>query len=155
MDFNAALDVNTDEIPSPKLAPQGTYTFFVSKAPSVSTSKNGEWTIVEFPIRGLAALDDVDEDALAEYGEPGNIVNRLSFMAPTDPEKENDQLKALDRIRKFLHRTLRIEEVPGKTLRQYFDEAANCQFIAQLIHDPSKDNPEEIYERVQNPVAVD
>lgn len=155
MDFLEALNVNVTDIEKPLDPPQGTYVWMVSKVPSTSRTQSGEWDIIEFPIKAVSAEADVDEDQLAAYGEVSNIFNRVSFMAPTDPDKDNDRKKTLHNIRRFLERTLRVDLEEGMTLRQMLDNSVNHQFLGQLVWEPKKDNPEENFVNVKNWAPLD
>ena len=155
VDFSAALDANVEDLPEPKDPPQGTYIWSVNKVPAVSTTNSGEWTIVEFPLQAVSAEADVDEDDLADFGDVGSIFNRISFMAPTAEDKDNDRKKTLKAIRNFLTRTLRIEVEDGMTLRQMLDASVNHQFLGQVVWEPKKDDPEVIYVNVKNYAPLD
>lgn len=155
MDFLSALDTKAEEIEKPANLPQGTYTWMVSKVPSTSVSGNGEWNIVEFPIRVVAADTDVDEDELEVFGPVDGVMNRISFMAPTDPDKKNEVERALWNIRQFLERTLKVDAEDGATLKEMMDAALNCQFLGQAVHEPRKNDPETIDVRVKNYAPLD
>jgi hypothetical protein len=156
MDFNSALDTKASDVEKPPVMPQGTYIWKVSKVPSLSTSKSGEWSIVEFPIRGVQAEDDVDPDELEEFGGVGSAINRISFMAPTadTPEGEADRKKAMYRIKKFCQETLRVDADDNATLRELLDASVECQFLAQAAWRMSDDG-EETYIDVKNYAALD
>jgi len=152
VNFLDALDTKQSDIEEPVTQPQGTYIWSVSKVPTISTSKSGEWTIVEFPILPVSAEDDVDPDELEEFGPLSGAANRISFMAPTDPDKENDVKKALARLKKFLNNTLMVDCDEDATLREMLDAAVNCLFMAQAVWRPVEDD---VYIDVKNYAPVD
>lgn len=129
VDFTSMLDTQVDDIEKPPVQPQGTYIWSVSKSPSQETTKSGEWYIVEFPVQAVAAEEDVDPDELEEYGDVSSARNRVSFMFPTDPAKENDRARSMYRLKKFLLETLCVEEESGDTLNTLLSKAINHQFL--------------------------
>ncbi|MBM61942.1 MAG: hypothetical protein CL484_03200 [Acidobacteria bacterium] len=156
VDFASALDTKANDVEKPPVQPQGTYIWTVTKVPSISTSKSGEWSIVEFPIKAVSAEDDVDPEELEEFGSLNGAMNRISFMAPTadTPEAEADRTKALYRIKKFCQNTLRVDAEEDASIRELLDAAVNCQFMAQATWRPSDDG-EETYIDVKGYAPVD
>jgi hypothetical protein len=154
VNFADALDTRNDEVEKPPVLPQGTYTWQVTKVPTLSASKSGEWNIVEFPIRAVAAEDDVDEDELQEFGSLNSAMNRVSFMAPTDPDADGDRKKTLYRMKTFMEKTLRVDVEEGATIREMMDASVNCQFLAQAAWRPSEDG-EDMYVDVKNYAPLD
>jgi hypothetical protein len=132
MDFNSALDTRAGDIEKPPVLPQGNYIWTVSKLPTISESNSGEWSIIEFPLKPVSAEDDVDPDDLAEFGDLSGAFGRISFMAPTDPDKEADVKKALYRVKQFCLNVLRVDvdDPEAATLKELLDAAHNCQFYA-------------------------
>lgn len=130
VNFADVLDTRVGDIPEPKNLPQGTYIWNVYKAPRISQAKSGDWDIVEFPLKVVAAEGDVDPDELEEFGDVAGTMNRISFMFPTDPEKKNDHARSMDQLKRFLTTTLRVEGDEDSTMKELLAGSANCQFLA-------------------------
>ena len=99
MDFLSSLDTKVSDIEKPKAPPVGTYIWKVSKVPVPATSASGEYAIVEFLVQAVSAEEDVDPDDLEEFGAVAGIRSKVTFMAPTDADKKNEQEKALFNIK--------------------------------------------------------
>lgn len=154
-DFMEALNLKEEETEKPVDPPQGTYTWAINKVPTVETSKSGEWTIVEFPLIGVSAEEDVDEEALELVGGADKVYARISFMAPTDEDKDNDRKKTLDRIWKFIERVLRVDDHDEMNLREALDASKGYQFLGQLVWEPRKDDPDQINIEIKNVAPLD
>ena len=137
MDFMEVLDTNVDEIEEVKLLPQGTYTWEIVKAPEVTNSGNGEWQICDISIKPVEAGEDVDPDDLEEFGPIARERNRVTFMAPTAADADNERAKTANRMKKFFDEVLRAE---GSTLREKMANSIGLRFIAQAKWSPSKLN---------------
>jgi hypothetical protein len=155
VDFLEALDQKADDQEKPKDPPQGTYIWVVSKEPSITRTGNGEWDVVEFPIKAVAAEEDVDADSLEEYGPVDGIRSRISFLSPTAEDQDNDRKRTLDQINKFMERTLLLDDFDTMTTREAMSASVNHQFMGQLVWEPRKDDPEIIQVRVKNWAPMD
>lgn len=138
MDFSAALDTNANDVQKPKVLPQGTYTWTITKQAmnSISSAK-GDWDVVDFTVRAVSAEDDVDPDELEEFGALSSALNRVSFMFNKAADGQNDRDKALYNLTKFLRETLSVE--PG-TVREMIAMAPNNQFLARAVWSLSGDD---------------
>jgi hypothetical protein len=154
MDFASALDTRANDIEKPPVQPQGTYTWNVTKVPSMSRTKAGDWDIVEFTVVAVAAESDVDPDELDAYGDLRSSINRIPFMFPTDPDKDTDRLKTLNRLKKFLQSTLRVDCPEDATIKEMLANSVNCQFLGQATWRQSPDG-EDTYVDVKNYAALD
>jgi hypothetical protein len=153
-DFNEALDTKANEVEKPAVLPQGNYIWRVSKPPVASTSKSGEWSILEFPLACVSADDDVDPDDLEAFGPLDSTYNRVTFMAPTDPTKEQDVKKTLYRLTKFLQETLRVDCEDDATVKEMLANAMNCQLYATASWTPSDDGTD-TYVNLKNLAPLD
>lgn len=133
MDFTSALETKASEVEKPVTLPQGTYTWVVTKVPTQETNKSGEWNIVEFPIKAVAAEEDVDADDLNEFGSLDSAFSRVSFMFPTDPDKENDVKKTLYRMKNFMQNTLAVDCDEDSSLKEMMAASVNCQFLGSCV----------------------
>ena len=131
MDFTAMLDTHSNDVQKPKVQPQGTYAWTVTKyvMSSVSSAK-GDWDVVEFKIRAVRAEDDVDPDQLEEFGDLKMAMNRVSFMFSKATDAENERVAALAKLNKFLLETLGIEPA---SVREMCAQAVNCQFLGRSV----------------------
>ena len=156
MDFQSALDVKVNDIVPPPPLPEGNYRWKVLREPKFSKSGDGEWNICEFSVVPVEALGDVDQDQLEKFGDLRAGINRVSFMASTDPEKKADFERALDNIKKFVTRALQLEPEEGQSLGELLSQTPNCEFIAQAVHRPDKKEESSIlYVDVKNWAAAD
>src|SRR5690554_6946649 len=88
------------DIERPALPPVGVYRFRVTKLPEVSTTANGEWDILNIPVRAVEAVDVDDIDSYK--GEVSNILLSVRFMFNKQDEVEFE--KSLDRAKTFFSR---------------------------------------------------
>lgn len=134
--FSDILDKPATEIDRPKPLPIGTYVWMVNGLPKYDKSKEKQTPYYEFEIKCMSALDDVDEEALQEWATKADgtsralndFVTRLTFYITPD---------SVYRLQDFLGH-LGIDG-DGKSIRQCIDETPNCQFVANIVHNPSKD----------------
>lgn len=152
VNFADALDTRVSDVEAPANLPQGTYIWTVAKVPSITDTKSGDWTVVEFQIKAVSAEDDVDSEELEAYGALTSTQNRIAFMAPTDPSKGRDRDIALNRIKKFLLNTLRIEADDNTTLKELMAQSVNCQFLGQAVW---RQDGDDTYVDVKNYAPLD
>jgi len=152
MDFASALETRANDVEKPPALPQGTYIWSVRKIPTFTKSNSGDWNIVEFQVIPVSAESDVDPDELEAFGSLGGGVNRVSFMFPTDPDKEADVKKTLYRLRQFLTNTLRVEAEDDSTMRQLLDASVNHQFLASATW---RQDGDDTYVDVKNYAPLD
>lgn len=151
-DFNTALDTKNSDVEKPALLPQGNYLWNVTKQPSQTKSKSGEWDIVEFQIKPIEADEEIDADELAAFGPLAGGVNRISFMFPVGEDKEVEIKKTLFRMTAFLQNVLRVEHTAKTSVREMLALSPNCQFYATASWRPVDDDT---YVDVKNPTAID
>jgi hypothetical protein len=130
------LDKPATQIDKPKPLPVGTYLWVVQGMPRYDKSKEKQTPFYEFNIKCLQAFDDVDQEALDEWGAKSDgtvraltdYATRLTFYITPD---------SVYRLQEFLQHCGIDGE--GKTTRQCIDETPNCQFVANVVHTASKD----------------
>lgn len=139
--FAEALNVNTDEIERPPLAPTGHYRFKVSKT-TMDKTASGEWEIVNFQMQGVEATEDVDPDELSNAGGINQVRMRHSFMFPTSEDEEAQAMfkQSLFNLKRFLNDHLGIE--PGVPLSQSINMAPGHECIASVVHKQDKNDPD-------------
>jgi len=131
MDFTAMLDTHSNDVQKPKVQPQGTYAWTVTKyALSSVSSAKGDWDVVEFKVRAVRAEDDVDPDQLEEFGDLKIAMNRVSFMFSKASDAENERVITQNKLDKFLVETLGNEPAP---MREMLASAVNCQFLGRAV----------------------
>jgi len=140
--MNALNETRVADVEKPKPLPQGTYTCVVTKAPTVENTKNGDWTVVVFPIKVLAAGEDVDPDEIEAFGNVTSFRGRISFMAPTDEDQKNDIERTLYNIRRFCEDVLGMETEDDENLMGLIQRAKDHQFIGTCVQSVRKDNGE-------------
>ena len=142
MDFTSALDTKVEDFEEPKLQPEGTYIWAVTKAPeSRVVGKNDEWDMLTFNVKCISAEDDVDPDDLQEFGSVANNPNRVSYIFPKDPDEKNSWDRTMAQLKRFLGSTLQIDGFDNMTLKEALAASPNHQFLGVLKHKPRKDDP--------------
>lgn len=135
--FGSILDKPSAAVERPKPLPTGTYQCVVDGQPRMDKSSKKGTEFVEFSLKPMAALDDVDEDDLnaALTSGDGSVKPladkriRATFYITED---------ALWRLKNFLVNDLQITE-GKKKLRQMVGEAQNREVLAMVKHVPSDD----------------
>jgi hypothetical protein len=155
MDFNQVLKTKVETVERPPLVPHGTYLGAISKIPvsrDINTA-NFNGNIVDFNIKLLRAMDDVDADSLREYGSLASAMAQHSFMFNKDDD--NAFQRTLFNLRRFLEDTLKIDLSDGKDFSQAFNETVNRQFLVTIKWEPDKNNKEIMYARVNKTAPVE
>ena len=156
MDFNKALDMKASEVKAVPVPPVGHYVWQVSAVPSIN---DGDvWQSVEFPLQAVSVAedaDDVDADALKEYGKVTSIRNRKSFMFNKQEGTETDLISFQNQIKRFCIDHLKVEDGENMSLRQLMNAPVNKRCIGQLTHKPDKNDPEVIRANVGRTAPVE
>lgn len=151
MNLMDALNTRSGDVEKPPVLPMGTYTWSISGPHTQTTSRSGEWDIIEFPVVAVAAEDDVDPEALEAFGSLRSARNRVSFMFGTAPEKKADNDRTIYRLKKFLLDILQVEGDENTTLRELLAAAPNHQFRAQAKW---RQDGEETYVDLASPMPL-
>ena len=161
MKFSDSLNRRMDDIKQPMPLPIGHYIWAIEKMPDVDTftSKDGdEFERVTFQIAcaGVATdFEDVDEDELAEYGDPAGARNRKTFLFNTNPEKENDFDRSLAGLKRFLgHAGMPVDD-DSKSLEELIAESIGMQFYGQVTHRLDPKDDEIVYAEVGRTAIID
>lgn len=147
--FASVLDRPSSEVERPKPLPVGTYVWAILGLPKrdKSTKKGTEY--VAFKVKALAARDDVDPEALEEYGGLKEVTRDLTFYTT---EKSGYRLK------EFLTETLEIDLETGtkdeKSLWEAAQETNGCQFLGTVTHEPSEDG-KVVYDRITSTAVAE
>lgn len=135
--FGSILDKPSTDVERPKPLPPGTYHCVVDGQPRMDKSSKKGTEFVEFSLKPMSALDDVNEDDLQTALTSGDgSVKALSEKRIRATYYLTED--ALWRLKKFLVNDLQIEE-GKKKIRQMVSEAMNRQVLAQVKHVPSDD----------------
>jgi hypothetical protein len=141
--FTDALTKDAAEIERPPLMPVGTYRWMVEKVPEIQENVKDQWDIVNYPVRCVGAEDDVDPDALREFGSLNNVRQRVPFLF--DKTDEAAFAKTEYAHKRFLEDTLRAE---GTTIKELMSNAVNKQFLGAIRWKADRDNPELQYANI-------
>ena len=135
--FGSILDKPATDVERPKPLPTGTYHCVVDGQPRMDKTTKKGTEFVEFSLKPMSALDDVNQDELnASLTSGDGSVKPLSdkriratFYLTED---------SLYRLKDFLVRDLQIEQ-GKKKIGQLISEAQNRQVLAAIKHVPSED----------------
>ena len=142
LDFNSALNVKASDVKAVPVPPIGHYVWQVTKVPTINTEQR--WQRVEFPVRAVSVFedaDDVDPDALKDYGKVTSIMNRVSFMFDSEEGTETDLITMQNQIKRFCADHLKIEGAEDMTLKEMLNASVNKKFVGQLVHKADKRDP--------------
>lgn len=135
--FGSILDKQSSDVERPKPLPPGTYHCVVDGQPRQDKSSKKGTEFVEFSLKPLSALDDVDRgDLTAALTSGDGSVKALADKRIRATYYLTED--ALWRLKKFLTQDLLIEE-GKKKIRQMVGEAQNRQVLALVKHVPSDD----------------
>ena len=140
--FASILDEAPTEINRPKPLPEGTYLCVVGQPEEGKSSKKGT-PFIKFPLKPIAAMDDVDEAALVEVG--GIESKNLSTTYYITP----DAVFMLDQFHS--HCGIDLGEEVSRRVRN--SEVVNTQVLAVVKHRMSEDNTQSFAEVRQTGLA--
>ena len=127
--FASILDEAPTEINRPQPLPEGTYLCVVGQGEEGKSSKKGT-PYIRFALKPIAALDDVDTEALNEIGglESKNLSSTY-YLTP-------DAVFMLDQF--HAHCGLDLSDSASRRVRNA--EVVNSQVLAVVTHRMSEDN---------------
>lgn len=156
MDFNKALDMKASEVKAVPVPPVGHYVWQITAVPTIT---DGDvWQIVEFQLQATGVFedaDDVDADALKEFGKVTSIRNRKSFMFNKQEGTETDLITFQNQLKRFMVDHLQIEGGEDMSLRQLMNASVNKRFVGQLTHKADKQDAEVIRANVGRTAPVE
>ena len=140
MDFKSIASKKLEAVEKPPLPPVGTYRWVITKLPEIRevSSEKGAWDAVEFQLKAVEAMDNVDMDGY--NGKIDSITQRLSFMF--DKNDEANFQKTEYRFKKFLVEHVKCAD-ESMALNEAMNASVNGQFLADIRWDPDKNNPGE------------
>lgn len=140
LNFTETLNTNVADIERPPLMPIGTYRWAVEKIPSIETTKDAKWDVVNFQVKCLGPQDDVDPDAIREFGDLTKVRQRHSFLF--DKEDKNAFDRTLYGLKRFLADHLKIDGADEMPLKQALNASVNKQFLSNIVWRADKNDPE-------------
>lgn len=127
--FASILDESPTEVVFPPPLPVGTYLCVVGQPEPTPKSKAGNDGI-KFPLRPIAALDDVDQEALAEIGGlEGKMLNTTFWITP-------DSITFLDQF----HENCGLDLGDRMSRKMRNQEIVNSQVLASVTHRENEDH---------------
>lgn len=130
--FQSILDEAPDHVERPKPLPEGTYLCVVG-AGVYGKSNKKQTPFVEFPLRVLQPMDDVDLDVLNEMGGCEGKSIRATYYTTTD---------AIFRLDEF-HEHCGVDLGQPASRRSRNDLIVNSQVLAHVNHRETEITPEE------------
>lgn len=154
VNFADALNTTAGSIERPPLIPIGTYTAVVSKIPSIETIGDGKWDVLDFQLRLQSPGEDVDTEALQEYGGLGaQSVLRHRFMF----NKEDDAAfkRTLFNLKRFLIDHLKVDGSDSTPLKEMIDNSVNHSCSVFVQWRPDKNDSEVVYNEIKKTAPLD
>jgi len=145
MRFQDALDRKGEEIARPPIAPVGTYLWTVSKMPTMDSIADGRFDVVDFTLKCVQPQEDVDPDALAEYGDIAGLTRRHRFLFNTEDEANFKRTEY--NMKRFVQEHLGVD-MSGKSWKEALAECVNCQCLASIKWRPDPRDPEIMYDEI-------
>jgi hypothetical protein len=152
INFEDVLNQGIDTIEKPPLIPQGPYVWKVAKY-ARDVVGGGKWKTIDFTLQCQAAGDTVDEDELAEYGNPAGKVLSKRFMF--NEEEEANFLRTLHDVKVFCLDHCQAEVDPNAPLKELLEATKGCMVMAEVSHRADKDDPEKQYEEIRKTMPAD
>jgi hypothetical protein len=139
--FSSILDRAASEVEAPKPFPIGSYVCIVKGLPRFDKSSKKQTEFAEFTLQPISVLEDVDPDALEEFGGFADKTLRTTFYLTEE---------AIYRLKDFLVNCG--IEPEGKTLSEMINETPGQTVIAVVGHRASEDG-ERIFAEVKKTLA--
>lgn len=156
MDFTSVLSQKASDVDRPPVLPTGFYVMQVAKVPEgedFESSRTGDqFRRLTFQAT-VVAPHDVDEDELAEYGNPAGAPLRKTFLFNMTEGKDAERDRSVYNLKRFLIDHLQMDE-GDNTLEQLIEECVGYQFIGEVTHRPDPNDPEIIYAELGKTAAV-
>lgn len=127
--FSSILDKAPADVKPPETLPVGSYLCVVQGMPRYDKSTKKGTPFVEYTLIIQQAMDDVDADDLAAFGDVKGKPIKATYY---DTESAGYRIKEF-----FEHCGLDVEAV--ESLRELVDQPNGCQVIAYMKHEASDD----------------
>lgn len=142
--FEEILNQQVDDVKPPALLPVGTYHTILVGLPEQGKSAQKQTNFFKFKHRVVAAMDDVDADALNEQfpdGVAGKEIDNTFYITDKSAFMLADFIKNCG------------VETAGKTLIACIDEMPNREVLVGIKHESSQDG-QRIFARVGRTAPV-
>lgn len=143
-----------EDVERPPLPPAGHYVFSVTK-PATSDRKiesaKGSWECVDFSCTAVEAMEDVDQEELEKFGGPGGVRQTVTFMFPTEEEKQADFASTEFRLRQFLEA---LGVSPELSLGEALGSVTGHQFVGLIGYRPDPQNKDIFYAEIKKTTAI-
>lgn len=142
--FADILDTPMDAVKPPPLLPEGTYHTVIAGLPESGFSSQKQTPQFTFVHRIVGALDDVDEQELADAfpeGVQGKEIENVLYVTEKSLFMMTDMLKncGLD---------------PSKSVREALDNVPNCEVGVIIKHEPFQNDKTRFRAKVARTVAL-
>jgi hypothetical protein len=151
MNFNDVLDTKLDDIERTPLLPAGTYEWVISKVPSLDTSKNGDWDIVNFPLKCVRPTDDVNEEALETFGRVEGAFQGHTFLFDKNDAHAFEQAKF--KLKRFLEEHVGVEK--GLPMKQALNASVNKRILGTVTWKQDKVDPDLWHANITKTAPID
>ena len=153
VNFAAIANKKVEDIERPPNMPIGTYLAVVTKIPVQGEVAGGKWETLDFMLRIIKPMEDVDPDALKEYGDVTKRTMQRRFMFST--EEEDKFLASEYQVKSFCFKHLMVDESPDMSWSEMLHESVNHQCLVSVKWEPDKNDPEIIYDRIGKTAPVE
>lgn len=150
MNFASIANKKIEDVERPPLPPVGTYRWKILKLPEQSKSSDEKWEIVNFAVRAVEALDDVD--ATAYPGKIDGIMQSVRFMFNAEDEAEFE--KSLFRLRTFLEKHVKCAD-EGMTIAQALNASVGQEFLGTIAWRQDKNDEETFHANISRTAPLD
>src|SRR5229473_8005714 len=144
--FQDILNRPTEEIKPPVTLPMGSYHTIVMGLPEQGESSKKKTPFLKFTHKIIAALDDVDPDAITEFEVDGETI--------AGQEIENTLYvtdKSANMLKEFLINCG--VDLTGRSMAEGLDDVPNAEVIINIKHEASDDG-KRVYSKVGSTARV-
>jgi len=138
VDFTSLLDKRLDDVEAPALLPQGSYIMTIAGYRTGESAKK-KTPYVEFDLKISSAMDDVDQEELAQVKNLQDKTLKTQFYLIED---------ALFRLKDFCKKTGVSTE--GKSFTEILSEIAGAQLIGIVNHRVNPENTDQVFAEVRS-----
>jgi hypothetical protein len=152
LNFVEALEKTAADIKRPPLLPIGTYEWTIKKY-EFDKSNDSKWEICAFHVTCTGVGDDVDPDALADFGSATGNYQRLTFLFDTEDRARFDQ--TLYKLKKFLQDHVKCWDDNGSgSLKEGIANAVGHKFSGVIRWRADKVDPEVQYSEISKTAPI-
>ena len=155
--FEDALKQSNEDIERPLPLPLGSYIWVITKPGDIrdQDTRNGPNKVVEFACEVVGPSDNVDEEAIEEFGGIKAITGfpqRVAFWFPESPDEKRKFQASLFRMKTFLTEHCQIEcDSPFEGV----DKAKGARFLASVKWDKDPNDPNTRYTNIDKTMPLE